>query len=643
MSWMERLCETYDIFAGEVGVMPLDGKTPLLPIYHTTQQAQLEIALDMEGNWLSGRGRVITDKGDMTIIIPCTESSASRTSAPDPHPLFDKLSYIAGDYLAYGPEKKYAYPAYMTLLGKWCASAYGHPAVKAVYAYLKKGRLLEDLAADRLLYRDEEGNFPDKWTGEEDSPPIFRAVTGGQLDAFVRFLVFDSGASTSRLWEDTAVRQSWIDYQNSLSEDWDTCMVLGKEMPASRLSPRKIRNPGDGAKLISSNDMTGFTFRGRFEEAREAVSVGRETTEKAHSALRWLISRQGSIRGDQVILTWLIAADQLPHHFLTMNTGEYSSWLMLDSLPPSTGEEFAQRFKKAVRGYRERADDNTSAVVIGLDSATPGRLSIFYYREKGLGELLDRVNDWHTSCAWKHTYWTDRNSGDKKGGAKPFVGAPSPAEIAEAAYGSRVDDKLKAATTERLLPCITDGTPLPVDLMLCAARRATNAVALEPWEARKTLSIACALIRKYYGDRGRINRKEEDWKMPDESCNDRDYLFGRALACARRLEETAQWMAGNDPRQTNAERMQVLFSQHPAHAWKDISNRLLPYLNRYRRGGTPKVEMLMQDILSRIPPEDFNDKPLSPLYLLGYASQMAAFRAGTESENDEAAKQTEEE
>ena len=23
MSWMERLCETYDIFAGEVGVMPL--------------------------------------------------------------------------------------------------------------------------------------------------------------------------------------------------------------------------------------------------------------------------------------------------------------------------------------------------------------------------------------------------------------------------------------------------------------------------------------------------------------------------------------------------------------------------------------------------------------------------------------------
>lgn len=131
--------------------------------------------------------------------------------------------------------------------------------------------------------------------------------------------------------------------------------------------------------------------------------------------------------------------------------------------------------------------------------------------------------------------------------------------------------------------------------------------------------------------------------MPDESCNDRDYLFGRALACARRLEETAQWMAGNDPRQTNAERMQVLFSQHPAHAWKDISNRLLPYLNRYRRGGTPKVEMLMQDILSRIPPEDFNDKPLSPLYLLGYASQMAAFRAGTETENDEAAKQTEEE
>ena len=31
--------------------------------------------------------------------------------------------------------------------------------------------------------------------------------------------------------------------------------------------PKRVRNAGDGARLLSSNDTTGFTFRGRFELA----------------------------------------------------------------------------------------------------------------------------------------------------------------------------------------------------------------------------------------------------------------------------------------------------------------------------------------------------------------------------------------
>ena len=55
-------------------------------------------------------------------------------------------------------------------------------------------------------------------------------------------------------------------------------------MQISELSPKKIRNSGDGAKLISSNDDKGFTFRGRFDLPSEAACVGRVTTEKAHNA-----------------------------------------------------------------------------------------------------------------------------------------------------------------------------------------------------------------------------------------------------------------------------------------------------------------------------------------------------------------------
>ena len=47
------------------------------------------------------------------------------------------------------------------------------------------------------------------------------------------------------------------------------------------------RNSGDRAKLISSNDSANFTFRGeRFSDAGQALRIGYETTQKAHSALR---------------------------------------------------------------------------------------------------------------------------------------------------------------------------------------------------------------------------------------------------------------------------------------------------------------------------------------------------------------------
>lgn len=55
---------------------------------------------------------------------------------------------------------------------------------------------------------------------------------------------------------------------------------------------------------------------------------------------------------------------------------------------------------------------------------------------------------------------------------------------------------------------------------------------------------------------------------------ERSYLFGRALAYARRLEELSQWASGNEPRQTNAERMQVTFYEHPCRTWLILYHQL---------------------------------------------------------------------
>lgn len=630
MSWMEKLCETYDANQSEIG-------EKLYPLYHITQQAQIEVVLDLEGNLIPGRSRVITEKEDRTTLIPCTEKSACRTSAPEPHPLFDKLQYLAFEYLKYGPEKKYDFPDYFKLLSAWCESPYALPQVKAVRAYLEKGTLISDLTREKILYREGDA-YPEKWTKKnETAPAIFQVCVGGQLDAFVRFRVL-SGQSgeIDEIWKDPALWDSWIQYQNSLNQNADVCYVTGKRMQISELSPKKIRNPGDGAKLISSNDASGFTFRGRFELPSEAACVGRVTTEKAHNALRWLIGKQAYINRDQVILSWFTRTGEATPN-ICADSQDLSRDFEDDESPiVSNGEEFAKRFRAAAAGYSSKIRPDETAAVIGLNSATPGRLSIFYYRELQAEDLIQRIVKWHTSCSWLHTYRYVKDGEDSKGKPKyrqaPFIGAPSPRDIIEAAYGANVDDKQRYSITQRLLPCIVDGAALPLDIVKKAANRAIHAVALEEWEANRALSIACALIRKYENDR----LQKEVWTVTvDNNCKDRGYLFGRALAYAQRIEELAQWISGNDARVTNAERLKFAFSEHPVSTWRLLMRQLQPYIARFKARGKGSIkEVDMNEIISRIPVDEFNDKPLSNLFLLGYSCQLTDLLNGNKTEDE---------
>jgi CRISPR-associated protein Csd1 len=91
--------------------------------------------------------------------------------------------------------------------------------------------------------------------------------------------------------------------------------MTGENGYAAKQHPRKIRHPGDGAKLISSNDGSGFTFRGRFTDPSglEAASVSFDVTQKAHNALRWLISKQGTrIGGDAYVVAWSVNQHEIP-------------------------------------------------------------------------------------------------------------------------------------------------------------------------------------------------------------------------------------------------------------------------------------------------------------------------------------------
>ena len=627
MSWIQMLAETYDNCRGSIGYDPQPGRRPLLPLCHITAQAQIEIVLDGAGNF---RRASVVEKEKSTTIVPSTESSASRAgSKPESHPLCDKLQYVAGDYEEYGgvvtsgfaKEPGEPFNSYLQHLAKWATSEHSHPKVRAVLAYVQQQRVIRDLVEQRILWVGDDGSFLSKeeMKRENNAKDIF-SVVNAQEDAFVRWVI-EGETGESRVWRDESLWESWTKFYLSDRGEKSLCYVTGEEQLLTTNHPKYIRREGDGAKLISANDTSGFTFRGRLVTDQQVTGVGLEASHKSHYALIWLISRQGYRKGDLAVVAWAKSGAPVPQpteDTLTLLFGEGE-----EEEPDDTAQDLAIQLKKRIAGYGKAMRKNDSVAVMAVDSATPGRLAITYYRALAAWDLLQRIDQWHKTCAWLHRYRSvetqDKESGKTIRKVVPFTGAPAPNDIAEAAYGTTLDDKLRKATIERILPCIIDGQPIPRDLVESTVRRAANRAGLEDWEWNKALSIACALFKKY--------ATKENYTMTlDPARTTRDYLYGRLLALADSLEEWALREAG-EARQTNAARLMQRFAERPYSTWRNIELALTPY--KARLGGkSRKRQQMIDEVVASFSPEDFtNDKPLSGEFLLGYHSQRAALRA----------------
>jgi len=616
MSWIQKLYETYEQCKGHEP----EGAERLLPVSHTFQQAHVEITLDSLGNFKSAR-----TLGKEETVIPATEKSAGRTGkAPPPHPLCDKVQYCAGDYTEMGGGKPSFFKEYETQLAAWCASAHSHPKAQAILAYVRKKQIVSDLIAESVLHVGGDGKLLNNWGSDTPAPEVFKVLTPDaktklrdQGNVFIRWRVHEPDNPCSAVWEDESLHSAWASYDASAKATPGVCMVTGEIGVNLALShPKRIRHAGDGAKLISANDGSGYTFRGRFTDdtGQQACGVGYEVTQKAHNALRWLIQRQAYRNGDQAIVSWAIGGAPIPDLFgssltLLLAGGDTSE-------PPSVivdtdaGQAFAKRLNLALKGYRTKLGSADDIVVMGLDSATPGRMAITFYRELTGSEFLARIERWHTDFAWHQNFGKDKH----------FVGAPAPHDIAEAAYGRRLDDKLKKATIERLLPCIVDAQALPRDLLESAIRRACNRVGLERWEWEKFLGIACGLYRGAFKNEGYEMALETDRRS-------RDYLYGRLLAVAEHIEGRALYVAG-EKRDTTASKLMQRFADRPASTWRIIEPALKPYISRLsakRAGFMFEMDKLLDEIIPGFIGDDFlDDSKLSGEFLLGYHCQRQA-------------------
>ena len=634
MSWLPECAAVYDKIGKDAGTK-VNGVL-LLPLFHSTQNAQIEVNVSTEGEFAFA---TIIDKANQVTMIPVTEDSAARSSGVEPHPLFDKLIYTAGDFVKYAKKIKNNTPnyyiEYMEKLKQWVESEYTDDKLKAVYKYLSKGTLATDLINNELLILDGE-KFDAKFTINNIH----------QEDVFIRFSVvnFETGEIVN-LWDDKDISDKYISYCSNSDSESELCYATGEKVPVTYKHMAGIRYPGDKSKLISSNDKTGFTYRGLFSTKEEAYAVGRIVSQKAHLALKWLSQSCGTTFGTAKYIIWQKSLEEVIDCFGTVkseNTKLENTDIKTDSDGVSYAEtlsSYKQILRYVMKGYRQNLNFNSDIIIMVLDAATQGRMSINMYQELKSSEFYDNVNRWFSQTVWHWCYF----DGQKK--LVHCVQTPSLYNIIKYACGVEkdsligqptveVDEKVLQRFVQAIFPCIALGKPLPANVLKQIFTRASNPQFYSNknnWD--RVVDVCCALYRKYYIDKKGV---ELNMKL-DRDCDDRSYLYGRLAAVAEKIETDTY--DSDEKRAPNALRYMNVLMTSPFKTWRHIEMKISPYMTKLaskKYGSYTYYGKELQEIYVNFKKGEFElVKPLDAMFFMGYYGEKDELYTSSKNKEEE--------
>ena len=619
MSWMSQLLKTYESSAGRRFE---ECDSQMTPVAHMYANAQMEVTLNEAGDFL---GVMQVEKEEAATLIPVTEASAGRSSGTAPHALCDTLSYIAGDFCEHC-EGKLAktsagrFESYMENLKKWVDSEYSHPKAAAVYKYLSRKCLIEDLVKAGVIELGEDQIFADKkYVGQ----PCEKVL--------VRFRVVGSSWDLDGTWEDTSLIESYTSfYLEGQQGRKDICYLLGEEKTISENHPKGIVAANYGAKLVSANDSQGYTYKGRFQDAEQACALSYEASQKVHSALTWLAKNQGAYVGTKdkrTFVCWNPAGKKTPNPFEELGFEEEEF--------ADTGLLYKKKLIKAFQGYQKQFDPKDEVIIMGLDAATTGRLSITYYNEMTASDFVERLIYWGSTCSW---YFLKFNQQKKP---NYVVETPLIRRIAECAFGCErgnfieADDKVMKEQTQRLVKCMLEKQPVPFDIVQALTIKASTPLAYSRGNRERVLSTACAVISKYHFEKEKNGKGEKDDMKLDNSNQDRSYLFGRLLAIYERAERsTYDWSEGREP---NAIRLQSAFVNHPMQTLQILDGLMIPYFQKLGPALRAYYKNMIGEVMQLFREEDSSklNHALKETYLLGYYLQRAELIKKKETQKEE--------
>lgn len=594
MGLLQRALETYDNNENIIGKME-PNKVPLEPIGHITVTADVEITLDSDGNFECAK--LLEEKEK--IIIPITDSSVARSGKAvndniHPHMLCDQLSFLGGD--------SNLCKVYLNQLEEWINSEFSHPLLKVVYKYVASNKIVTDI---NQMLESTKKKLDHKW--------------------MVRWVINLDGKPIE-CWKSKELINNYSDYYisriNNSGYKENLCMITGnvaKVIDNNNHRKGIIPSCGGNAKLLSANDTSYFTYRGRFKNDVEAVTVSAIDLVKANNALKWLADNQGvSMKyGNVTYLFWKPEG-------IKLKVSPFDAMLGYKTeIQPSN---YKKDLYEILMSYKE-ANSNLSNVVIAcFGAATTGRLSINYYSEFLEPDYYSRLASWDNSC-----YWWLFNYKSKK----YEVTTPDLNSIAIYAFGTyrkdssgqkgklELKEKILGKRVQELFQCRINKSKIPY---IYVKGLINNVGKLDLFKddvitKRYLLFITCAVLQKYYIDN---NKGEFNMEKIETERNDISYHYGRLLAILEKIERDTY--SDEDKRSPNAIRLQSKFIQNPLTTFRKIYEKLnAAYIPKLTTGSQAYYKKIIADVVADLERcegyADLMDKPLQSTYIIGYFMQ----------------------
>lgn len=573
MSFFTELIDIYNDNIGQTDPQD-DSNSSMVPVAHTPINADLQIDISAKGKFQGAE--LIKEE----TIVPFTKL---RTRTIYPWPIDDNLENIARDFYQLDEKERNQQLVKSSSNNKASVEKkIKNDIKKEKENYQQHVALLESF--NKFVH---ENNYADDLKNELSA--IYHYITTEDLiHDLISANTFENKISIADLakkkarinvrgfnehWHDKNMFKAWADfYENqkeASKESLGVDFISGQSsVPIESNHQNKILRNAARAKLISSNDKLNFTFRGRFISAEEAATIGYESSNKAHSALRWLVDRQGVRVDSRYFLAW--ATNYIPKRGIPDEDDLASAMAQAVTQGPTVDKNTGLAFKKKLL-QGKNIDLDSSFYILELDSATTGRLDVVYYQTMDMNLYLDKLNAWYEKTHIAHP------------SSQYSFNFPTLREIAGLVHREKnitnTKKKVIKSTVSDLVSLLLGNQIIPNKILIPLYNRAIRPLGFSKDEKYATWNRVLEVSASMFRVNDPVLRP-----ALQEDLFDRGYLFGRLLAVAHETELDALREKGRHTENhfTNAQRYMAKMPADPIGAWKTVYTRLAPYLNDYQ-------------------------------------------------------------